>query len=268
MHANFNLIFSFPVIDQEIRQGILNSPDPNTECLWFKRTITDLKDNVTNDKSDKFIDIKGIRKSKRKGERINPSEIDKVAQSLLKNLKEKKISKVLDKSNVFPYDIKFSSNSAERETKLTHVQFLSSLCQDFFLVVKRRIADGIKKREASQPTRDSLLEDITEHVKFAQRKLADFHGQDDMMKTIHNYLTKSCTSPFVIHGDSGTGKTSLVAMAAKHARSWVKQDAIVALRFLGTNPNSSNIRLLLRSVCLQLCRALGATMAVPKVTCN
>lgn len=244
---------------------MLKSADPNTECLWFKRTITDLKENITNDKSDKFIDIKGIRKSKRKGERINPSEIDKVAQSLLKNLKEKKISKVLDKSNVFPYEIKFSSNKPEQESNMTHVQFLSKLCQDFFLVVKRRISDGIKKREANEPPKDSLFEEITEHVKYAHRKLADFHGRDDLMKKLHHYLTNTCTSPFVVHGNAGTGKTSLVAMAAKHARSWVKQDAVVVLRFLGTTPNSENIRLMLRSVCLQLCRALGLTMSVPKV---
>lgn len=171
----------------------------------------------------------------------------------------------MDKSNVFPYEIKFSSNKAEQATNLTHVQFLSKLCQDFFLVVKRRISDGIKKREASEPASDRLFEELIKHVKFAQRKMADFSGRDDLMRKIHYYIANRCSSPLVIHGDTGTGKTSLVAMAAKHVRSWLKQDAIVVLRFLGTTPNSSNIRLTLRSVCLQLCRALGSNMTVPKV---
>ena len=109
------------------------------------------------------------------------------------------------------------------------------------------------------------LKNLSSMSNLHKEKMADFCGRDDLMKKIHHYIANRCSSPLVIHGDTGTGKTSLVAMAAKHARSWVKQDAIVVLRFLGTTPNSSNIRLTLRSVCLQLCRAMGANMTVSKV---
>ena len=62
--------------------------------------------------------------------------------------------------------------------------------------------------------------------------------------------------PLVIHGQSGCGKTSVVSMAAKEVWNCFSQSNIV-IRYIGTTPNSSQVRLLLYSVCQQICFIYG-----------
>lgn len=60
----------------------------------------------------------------------------------------------------------------------------------------------------------------------------------------------------MIHGQSGCGKTSVVSMAAKEVWNCFSQSNIV-IRYIGTTPNSSQVRLLLYSVCQQICFIYG-----------
>ena len=57
----------------------------------------------------------------------------------------------------------------------------------------------------------------------------------------------------ILHGESGCGKTSVMAKIAVEIKKWLEDvSVIVVLRFIGTSPESSSVRLLLRSVCQQL----------------
>lgn len=62
--------------------------------------------------------------------------------------------------------------------------------------------------------------------------------------------------PVVVHGESGCGKTSVMATAATMLQR-IKSRSVVVLRFLGTTADSSSIRLMLSSVCKQISRAYG-----------
>ncbi|XP_032230654.2 NACHT domain- and WD repeat-containing protein 1 isoform X2 [Nematostella vectensis] len=59
--------------------------------------------------------------------------------------------------------------------------------------------------------------------------------------------------PLVIYGESGCGKTSVVSMVAMRSREWLRGDTCVVVRYIGTTPDSSLVRLLVRSVCQQIC---------------
>ena len=77
-----------------------------------------------------------------------------------------------------------------------------------------------------------------------------FVGRDQQLKAIDDYLRdENDRKPLVVHGPSGTGKTALLARAAQAAE---KGERRVIVRFLGTTPQSSNLRSLLQN----LCRAL------------
>ena len=73
--------------------------------------------------------------------------------------------------------------------------------------------------------------------------------------TIYTFQDDRC-DPLVIHGQSGCGKTSVVSMAAKEVWNCFSQSNIV-IRYIGTTPNSSQVRLLLYSVCQQICFIYG-----------
>ena len=57
-----------------------------------------------------------------------------------------------------------------------------------------------------------------------------------------------------MYGESGYGKTSLLAVASIRVFDWIGEDAsvIVVRRFLGTTPDSTNVGSLLKSVTDQI----------------
>ena len=75
----------------------------------------------------------------------------------------------------------------------------------------------------------------------------------DITLTIESYLKGSSDKPLVIHGVSGSGKTSVMAAAAYYLRerNAVKRMSVI-VRFLGTTPHSSSIRHTLQSICEQV----------------
>ena len=49
-----------------------------------------------------------------------------------------------------------------------------------------------------------------------------FHGRKDMLITIKKYTRSTCNTPLVLYGKNGSGKTALLAKAAKEAFKWHK----------------------------------------------
>ncbi len=49
-----------------------------------------------------------------------------------------------------------------------------------------------------------------------------FYGRKEILHTIKKYVKSSCQTPLVLHGNSGCGKSALVAMAAKEVYKWLK----------------------------------------------
>ena len=60
----------------------------------------------------------------------------------------------------------------------------------------------------------------------------------------------------VLSGESGCGKTSLMAKIAKKVKKWIGTDSsTVVVRFIGTTPDSSDARFLISSMCEQIVKA-------------
>ena len=62
-----------------------------------------------------------------------------------------------------------------------------------------------------------------------------FYGRDDILKEIETYVKKpNNQSPYALFGESGCGKTALVAKCAKLAAQWVTTGTpAIIVRFLG-----------------------------------
>ena len=79
---------------------------------------------------------------------------------------------------------------------------------------------------------------------------------------IHQYLTSETEKALVLVGESGIGKTSLVAKAASMTHKWMANQGkgiqqTVILRFCGTSPGSCTIRQLLMGLCHQIAYTAG-----------
>ena len=56
----------------------------------------------------------------------------------------------------------------------------------------------------------------------------------------------------MVHGVSGSGKTSVMAMLVKNTREWLGDNYVLIFRFLGTSAQSSTIHETLQSVTRQV----------------
>lgn len=234
---------SFIVTEDEIRRGIITVTAPEKHCFWFKRVITDLIQNVDNRNAGKFLD-------KTYG---NNSAVDESAQTLLSSLREKELPAALSTKNVVQYNVQWASDGINPDASAEHAQYLEKLCTDVYDVLTDMIQEAIKEKEASEKE-DSLVEEILQHALFCQRKGLACQGRDEFLQSVKQSLLDYRNQRVVIlHGESGCGKTSVMAKIAVEIMTWLEDESpIVVLRFIGTSPESSSVRLLLRSVCQQL----------------
>ena len=241
--------------EEEIRRGIFNSQSPSKHCFWFKRVITDLRKNIHKPKASKFID-----------KTQDASNIDETAQVLLNSLQEEEIPQVLPSNNVIQYDITWTDNGIDPVSAREHKEYIENLCSRFYETLCGMIKEGIEERDSLQIS-DPLTKEVLEHASFCWRKYRSFHGREDFLRTVRDGLMNG-EKVVVIHGESGCGKTSILAKIVKDVKCWMEnQNCIVVFRFLGTSPDSSSARLLLRSICQQLCKLTGQnTVNIPEVS--
>jgi len=90
-----------------------------------------------------------------------------------------------------------------------------------------------------------------EHLRLADEHAAHFVGREEKggpLERIQAYLDDASRLPLLIHGDSGCGKTALLARAFKRAAP----ESNPVIRLIGVTPKSSDIRSLLGNLCLEL----------------
>lgn len=230
--------------EDEIRRGIITVSTPQKHCFWFKRVITDLIKNADDRNAGKFVD---------KTYGTDHSSIDESAQHLLSSLREKVLPTALPATNVLQYDVQWTKEGISPNASAEHAEYLEKLCTDVFNVLSSMIQEAIGEKETSD-NKDSVAEEVLQHALFCQRKGLSCHGRGDFLQLVRqSFLVNDKRQVVILHGESGCGKTSIMAKIAVEIRKWLKpESAIVVLRFIGTSPESSSIRLLLRSVCHQL----------------
>ncbi|XP_067656688.1 NACHT domain- and WD repeat-containing protein 1-like [Haliotis asinina] len=84
-------------------------------------------------------------------------------------------------------------------------------------------------------------------------------SKNPQLEQIQLPAMKSFKRPVVIHGESGSGKTALMAQIAKLSSSWFPKSVLI-VRYLGTSPQSSSIR----EVLVSICRQIWTVFSIPK----
>ncbi|XP_070561115.1 NACHT domain- and WD repeat-containing protein 1-like [Ptychodera flava] len=237
--------YKHSVTELEIAKGMLHSRDHSTNAFWFHRVLEDIVENEQNALAKRFTE--GTTGD---------------AGSLLKSLKDK-INNSVSTGNIATYKVKWTDQGVNPDSVIEHREYINQLCEDFEIKMRDDILQGITEHEQSDLF-DPLHEEVIQHVAFAQSKCKVFHGREETLKLIEDHIKNFTMTPLVVHGPSGSGKTSVVAMAGKLARDWLSSDAVVILRFLGTTPDSSNIRRVLYSVIQQINKVYGDDSKVPE----
>ncbi|KAI0230190.1 hypothetical protein LSAT2_019418 [Lamellibrachia satsuma] len=239
--------YDMSLLEQQLNQGLLDSTDADDRCVWFRRIIEDIEESPVDTKVANYIDIQP-----------SSTRIDKTAIRRMKDLVEKKLLSKLREDHVFEYAINWSKKGINPADVRAHHVYIDRMCKDFAHVVGNRIDEAIRA-EAARPDRKSpLFQEVSQHVTFCQHRARSFTGRRELLQSLKAYIRSSQTKPLVVCGKPGCGRRSLMAKAAKEAHNWVQiGEPATLVRMIGLTVSSTSVRLLLHSLCLQLCHIYG-----------
>ena len=214
--------------EQEVAAGAMNVSDAHEHVFCFFRTIEGLPEDES---AEDYIDLD------------EKGNLDEEAQNRLNKLK-KRLTKQLP-GNIHEYRATWNGCGPSSE-------HLEALKND----VKRRLSEIILKEIKKLEEVEPLKKEIEAHENFGEDRAQFFTGRVEILDTIANYISNRDPHPLAVFGDSGTGKSALLAQARKLAEE-ENPGAETPVRFIGATPSSSDGRALLESLCRQISRAYG-----------
>ena len=175
---------------------MIEETDNNNKCLVFRRTIKDI--NIKHKKAWRFID------------QNDDGTIDSEAQYLLSKLRDEEIPNSLTKENIIDFTTTWNDNEGINEKD--HEEYLTEFCMAFEKSILDLIEKGVRK--ASMASVSKVYAEVLEHSHQCLQKVERFHARDDEMTHVKNYIFSTSIKPLVVLGESGCGKTSLLAKVA------------------------------------------------------
>ena len=219
--------------EQEIVEGALNVADAKQHVFGFFRHIEALPVNIETKDFHNLVEVS------------DGWEIDQQAQDHLAALKTN-LRKILA-GNITEYSVAW-----DQVNHLPGTNHLDRLCEDVYNRLERVVLAEIDQLEQVDP----LDQEIHAHQVFAEERTRIFVGREALLETIGSYLSQDQARPLCVWGQSGTGKSALMAKAVQKARLSYSA-ANVIYRFVGITPDSYNGRSLLESLCRQITRIYG-----------
>ncbi|CAF4750594.1 unnamed protein product [Rotaria sp. Silwood1] len=239
------------IIEPDYDNFFISAKDANERTLCFLREIVDIQNHLSDEKVRKYIDMS------------SETVIDQEAEKLLDRLKNVRIPAVLKSQNIFKYKLHWSSNGINRQE---HSQYIEEFNNDFYTAMKEQIDRCVQSRYTIGS--DSLQHEVLEHAIQCKTYVAKFHGRIDVLSKLEKFVKNNIECrPCVVYGESGCGKTSVIAKTATEIfKWWPNRSVSVILRFLGTTPVSSTIYKTLLSISGQISELYNIPMtAYPTV---
>jgi len=143
-----------------------------------------------------------------------------------------------------------------------HEQYITEMCGRVKELLTSRINEILHNLGPPNP----LMEEVTRHALFCRDHTHSFQGREDILQAIHHYVAgPDPVMPLVIYGESGVGKTSLMAKVVMEIQEKSKDGNLAIMyRFCGTTPDSSTGRALTENFCKQLKHVYGIADEVPE----
>ena len=176
---------------------MIEEPNKKDSCLVFRRTIKNI--NTHNNKAWRFIDQHDDR------------SLDVQAQDLLSHLRNVEIPENLPGENIFDFTTTWSDNEGINEKD--HAEYLEEFIATIETAVLGLIEKGVEKRSRLSGY-FYVYNEVLDHSHQCVSKVAKIHGREDELQEIKQYLMSTNDQPLIVHGESGCGKTSVLAKMA------------------------------------------------------
>ncbi|XP_072026817.1 NACHT domain- and WD repeat-containing protein 1-like [Amphiura filiformis] len=237
------------VTEEEVRAA-LETTNTNDHTFGFIRDMHNLSISLTDPLARRYCDFDG-------------DNMDEEAKTLLDSFKSEYVPSRLSPKNLNFCSINWTEHGVDVDNN-DHVQYLEQFCDTFVDNCKTLIRRAIQKEKNSQSINDSLFLEVAHHAEFCNSKCQNFCGRKEIINEMFSSLKrKDFDKPLVLHGVSGSGKTSIMAMIAKQAHTELGKDSKVMIRFLGTTPESSSISMVIQSICRQIISVYSLNVKMP-----
>jgi hypothetical protein len=153
-----------------------------------------------------------------------------------------KVKNQLIKENIL--DVSTSQISKEKLYENYLDEFIKSVTQ----FLKSQVDIQITKDKEKNYTNLEL--EKQQQYNYLNQKLENFLGQETVLDKIQNYINNDDTKPLIICGESGIGKSSIVAKSIEDTSNTSNKKIIY--RFVGATPNSTTTKDLLNSILEEL----------------
>ena len=191
---SYSILFLI-VTEREVHKGILNAKETKEHTFAYIRNITSMNTQALRFARN-FIDMTG-------------RNIDLEAQKLLATLRDEKLPKKLVEENISRFDVEWSGKEGiDRET---HLEYLNQFCQHFQLSILRLVDRAVV--EDQKLSSDPVYREILQHLHACKNFCKIFQGREEVMGRIKGYICGDSREPLILWGQSGCGKTSLLAKA-------------------------------------------------------
>jgi hypothetical protein len=142
----------------------------------------------------------------------------------------------------------------------TDASHIEAFCAQFLADQKATIERELVSRERLE----GGAQRYTQHHAFAKERARNFAGRTGVLKRVNAYLNRQGkTSPLIVHGDGGTGKSALMAKAYQQALDGASEQTALLARFIGGVPGTESLMTLLSELIADIQAAYGQPVQQP-----
>ena len=168
---------------------------------------------------------------------------DEDAQAASSNFQDK-LKQLLQEEN------NFQESSVALDPKTDWIVTDEQYLKDFEIFILNKLKNAVDKQIAQTQEVNLLREELLEQKVFKHTKLETFFGRFQELQTLVDYTQDKSSEAFMVHGNSGVGKSAFIAKFIHTMES--KTSHKVFYRFIGATSSSSDIRVLLELLVQEL----------------
>ena len=241
----------FSALEMAIRKGIMDRKDPRSHCLCYHREFREIKSDVSLTAST-YIDITADATGTIKLNSNLNNRIQKLSEGLAEHL---------GVGNFHDYYLDWTVDPLEEDSDFQ--AYLVRMTEDFIKDIKEMVDTGYSAVSKEIGVKRSVIGMVQQealfHITRCKEVISDYSRstESELFTRLRQFLTdpKQNNKPFVVYGESGSGKTTTMGVITQQLKTWFSADCVVVLRFLGSSWHSANMHQTVTNITLQICMA-------------